>query len=292
MPAFIDLTGQRFNMLTVIERAGRNENSQIMWRCRCDCGAMTVVRGHRLRTGHTKSCGCLTHRFRDVTGERFGRLVAVRRAGVHNEASMWLCRCDCGNEKVVGLRCLSDALLGKGTRSCGCLHRESAVERSTTHGATGTPEHRAWQAMIQRCTNRNLGTYPGYGGRGITVCERWRASFENFIADMGPKPSPRHSLDRIDNDAGYEPSNCRWALPAVQARNTRRAAFVTIRGDRFNLIDAAAEFGINASTLRARLRRGIDPETAATAAVAPRRRRPPPPPPAGPTPMSSGDWLW
>ena len=146
-----------------------------------------------------------------MSGQRFGRLTTIKKAESSSRNPRWICICECGTVKSYQTSSLYRGL----TKSCGCLQKELL----TTHGCFGTSEHKTWSAMIQRCHNPKSQAFKNYGGRGITVCERWRIA-ANFLEDMGPRPEGM-TLERINNDRGYEPGNCKWATPTEQARNTR-----------------------------------------------------------------------
>lgn len=166
--------------------------------------------------------------------QKFGRLTAVAFAGrgVRGQA-IWSFKCDCGNEH----KTVAASVIGGLTRSCGCLRREI----NATHGMYRSSEYTTWIGMIQRCCNTKVPYYQYYGGRGIIVCDHWCKSFENFYADMGPKPSPKHSIERIKNDGNYEPGNCRWATRKEQSRNMRNNRIVVVDGISMTLLHAAEQ---------------------------------------------------
>jgi hypothetical protein len=216
-------------------------------------------------------------RFLDLTGRRFGRWVVIGYVGRIEPAKRgsWLCRCDCGAEKAL----VSRHLIVGDSKSCGCLQRDLAGTHSITHGHTREnrrpPEYLIWQGMIQRCTNRRHITFGRYGGRGIKVCARWMGSFEAFFEDMGPKPSPSHSLDRYpDRDGNYEPGNVRWATSKEQTRNTRRNHWITYRGETLSMIEWAERLGMSYHLIRNRLKCGWGVEE--TMETPPHGKRKPP----------------
>jgi len=179
---------------------------------------------------------------------------------------MWNCVCDCGETRIVG----GYPLTTGASRSCGCLKREESAERAKRlkllykHGGSRTAEYQVWNALKQRCENPAHANYAAYGGRGITVCERWRDSFEAFLADMGPRPSRKHSIDRIDNAGNYEPGNCRWATVSEQARNRRSNRILSFRGETLTLVEWSERTGLSMNVLKTRVKQGWSVERVLT----------------------------
>ncbi len=195
-------------------------------------------------------------------GDRIGRwtIVACASAVRSPRARVrprWLCRCDCGSEKLVLAQSLILASRSSrgGSRSCGCLAVARTTRHSHTAGGRPTPEYTAWLAAKKRCENPRNASFGNYGARGISMCADWARDFGAFLRDMGPRPSPTHSLDRIDPDGDYAPGNCRWAAPEVQARNRRVTRWYLFEGEQLVLGELASRLGITRDQARALERR-------------------------------------
>lgn len=213
---------------------------------------------------------------------KYGRWTILRPdpACLSGSERRLICRCDCGAERSVMERSLRRGL----SKSCGCLLKELAAIRCrellTQHGHAKAGAHTAefgiWQAMKNRCRNKNMREYPGYGGRGIMVCREWSESFPKFLADMGPRPGPEYSIDRYpNNDGDYEPNNCRWATRQEQCNNTRSNVRLTYDGRTMTVSEWARCLGIKAGTIRTRLGQyGFSVERALTATVRPWTKHP------------------
>jgi len=184
-------------------------------------------------------------------GDVYGKLTLAKKAEkTGSNGWKWLCECECGKETVVYLKNMRNGH----TKSCGCISREKASKRMTTHGSAETIEYNIWSCMKGRCSNKKNSEYKNYGGRGIIVCKRW-LRFENFFEDMGNIPKDK-SIDRIDNDGNYEPGNCRWATKIEQANNTRVNVFIEYEGKRFTVAQWSRRLGIKDKTIYKRLKAG------------------------------------
>lgn len=190
-------------------------------------------------------------------GDRYNMLTAISFVRKDSKyRSFWLWECDCGEtviRRADGVKC-------NDYKSCGCYYNETRGKTNYTHGMTHSTEFKIWQAMIQRCTNDKIPHYHNYGGRGIKVCGRWIDSFEWFYADMGPRPSDNHSIDRIDVDGDYEPGNCRWATSQEQNWNRRDNVYYELRGSRIVQEECLRLLGCSYSLFKAWIEKGLSPD--------------------------------
>lgn len=202
---------------------------------------------------------------KDIAGQRFGKLVAIRPIGSKSGHTVWLCKCDCGNEHEA----LSHNLMQGTVKSCGCLVRESNRKKAK-HGMHETRLYRVWAAVKIRCYSKNHPTYKNYGARGIGMCDEWHYDFNSFydwaMANGYDQNAHRYActLDRIDTNGDYEPSNCRWVTQREQCNNTRHNIFVTINGKRQTVAQWCDELGLNRKTIYTRIYNGWEPEKALT----------------------------
>jgi hypothetical protein len=254
------IPGEKFHHFTVVREAAKPEGSPHRWALfRCVCGQEKQYVVARIRRGEIESCGCKTDRTpRRKTilsiGDRFGKLVYVSEAQyrVGNDNRRVTARCDCG---TVGEYFLLSLKNGE-TKSCGCIQKNGEQVYKThghTRGKKFSPEYHSWASMITRCENPKSWKYSNYGGRGITVCERWH-TFDNFLADMGPRPAGM-TLEREKVNEGYSPENCIWATRLRQSNNTRRNTILEYEGRKRTVSEWATEFGLTYNTLLARVHR-------------------------------------
>lgn len=259
----IDLTGLKINKLKVIKCIGVDKRNSQIWECICDCGETTIGITYEIKSGHKKSCGCYqkeqTSKAKsiDVSGQRFGKLTVIKRIGANKfSESFFSCLCDCGNNINVPLSRLKGGI----TKSCGCYKSEIRTKMNITHGnsfSSGiTDEYRIYNAMLNRCYNKNQKCYKNYGGRGIFVCDRWLNSFQNFLDDMGKRPSKLYSIDRINNELGYSKDNCRWATQYEQQRNQRTNKWIEYNNKKFILNDFARLLNTSNSAISFHIKNG------------------------------------
>jgi hypothetical protein len=187
--------------------------------------------------------------FKNLVGMTFGELKVTSHSERRHRIHYWGCLCSCGKETVVQGKHLRTGH----TTSCGHVHRLRFSRK--THGQSHTTEYRIWSGILTRCYNQRSRPYRNYGGRGITVCDSWRASFGSFLADVGERPSRAHSIDRINNDGPYSPENCRWATKVEQCNNTRYNRRLTFRGETKTLTEWCRLLGLGASMVVARMDR-------------------------------------
>lgn len=238
----IDLTGKRFGQLTVIEKAKGNEKSRnARWICKCDCGNECIVRADHLKSGNTKSCGHDKMKI-DLTGQRFGMLTVIEKAGSNNGV-IWLCQCDCGNMCTVR----ADNLKSGRTESCGCK-----ANRVRNAEPIGKRIVSIYAGMHTRCYNPNVDYYKYYGGRGITICDEWLGKYGcRHFYEWAKKNGYRKDLtiDRIDVNGNYEPSNCRRADSETQANNKRKSIKLLYDGKEVTMKELSDIIGASKSSI-------------------------------------------
>ena len=208
---------------------------------------------------------------KDLVGQQFSRLTVMYKVQSQKGQSRWMTKCICGTEKVIH----QSNLIGGHSTSCGCYMRSSARIRNIVHGKSKTPEYSAWYNMVRRCHQPTNQSFADYGARGITVCDTWRTSFETFLTDIGVRPGRYFMLERIDNNQGYSPENCRWATPKEQAHNRRSNRLIAISGRSQAITDLAESIGMHVNTLRARIFLAhLSPEEAISRPVRAHLKRP------------------
>lgn len=271
MGKFIDLTGERFGYLTVIERVKNGKGRGVKYLCRCDCGNEKIVASALLRNGHTKSCGCLHDEvakrprkpFEDLTGKTFGKLTPVKYLGNNT----WNCVCSCGTRKTISRH----NLISGHILSCGCSRRGKRNKNTKKkHGMIGTRIYTVWLNMKRRCSNPNADNYKNYGARGIKVCDEWNefepfyewAKLNGYKEEILPNGKNRLTLDRINTNGNYEPSNCRWVDIKTQANNTTQNHIVHYKGQDYTLTQLCETFNLSIHCISWRLRNGWGVEEA------------------------------
>jgi hypothetical protein len=176
----------------------------------------------------------------NISGQKFNFLTAIKFEYSKNNRHFWLFKCDCGNEKIIG----KTYVLNDHTKSCGCWKLQNNRTIGITHNQSKTREFEIWLGIKKRCLNKNCHAYKDYGARGIMICDKWLISFEEFLADMGHAPSELYSIDRIDNNGNYEPSNCRWVTRKEQNNNTRRNRIFSYEGNNYTLSNLCDKLGL------------------------------------------------
>lgn len=277
-----DYTGGRFGKLIILGDAPAaikygNRMRQVF--VRCDCGKEFINLLLPIQSGAKQSCGCMRigpklDKRKPAVGNKYGRLLVTEElpgSPRKNGASRRRVRavCDCGTVKEFDL----SKLMTGYTKSCGCLMPEASAKNSRKHGDAArdenerqAPEYVAWVSIKQRCYNPKLKNFHLWGGRGITMCDRWFNDYTAFLADMGPRPSPKHSVDRRETDGNYEPNNCRWATRKEQGRNIRTNRMITVKGETICLAEWAERSGISADVISCRLDAGWCSECAVSLA--------------------------
>lgn len=240
----MNLIGMRFGKLVVIEKTDERKHGSVVWKCKCDCGRIVYYSARHFIQKHLKSCGCSREENirKDIAGVRYGRLVAIRPTDKRiGNAVVWECKCDCGNVAYYTTSMLSS----KRIVSCGCYNHERTLVMNYKHGLYTTNVYKRWSGIKARCYNPDNINYRNYGGRGITMCDEWLHDPEAFCKwALANGYREDLSIDRIDPNGNYEPSNCRWVDKRVQDLNRRNTRYVTILNERYPAVSIEKELGL------------------------------------------------
>ncbi len=258
-----DLVGTKIGKLTVMKRLPMTK-SYVEYECLCECGNSVVKAYSNLVSVIGEKCcsDCRTPKVKDISGQRFGRLTAIKYAGKSKgKQTLWECKCDCGKTVIVHQQNLNNGH----TTSCGCYNIDCIIEREQTHGETKTRLYNIWHDMIYRCYGQKHDSYKDYGAKGVTVCDEWKNSFETF-RDWAYQNgySENLTIDRIDNTGNYCPENCRWATDIQQANNTSRNLVFTVDGYTDTLANLCRKYDIPYSLAHSRVYRKWDIKKALT----------------------------
>lgn len=278
-----DYTGNKYGRLTAIEFVEIKEH-KTYWKCKCDCGKTVIKPISYLTSGNVKSCGCLniemsTKRLNDMrkignskslvdlTSKKFGRLTVIKRVENNKfKQVQWLCKCDCGNEKII----VGSALKSGDIKSCGCLKKEQDYINIAhiTHNKTNTRLYNIWKHMKYRCNSPKSKRHKFYYDKGIKVCDDWKDDFMKFYNwAINNGYDKNLTLDRIDNNGNYEPTNCRWATATQQNNNQSTSIRITHKEKEYTLKQLSEKYNIKRDTLYSRLKRGWTLEKALTTPV-------------------------
>lgn len=258
---YADLTGKKFDMLTVLEPTGDRKSGYIIYRCRCDCGNEILVGANLLRENGRHTCGCQYKSSAVRPGAKFNHLTAIEPT--QEDVNKWVFECDCGRRKnILKLAVVSGLTITCGQNGCP-FHSEWLSSRNRTHGLSYTKFYEVYRGIIKRCYDPNAINYADYGGRGISVCDEWKDDAGAFYDwAMANGWTEGLTIDRIDVNGPYSPENCRWITSKDQCYNKRNNRLITCNGVTMTLTQWAEVKGMNKQTLAARLEKGWDVESA------------------------------
>lgn len=253
----IDLTDKKYGKLTVIKRV-ENKGEMTMWLCKCSCDEQSeiIVSGGHLKSGHTKSCGCLISDYEDLTKRVYGKWKVIERTSRKGEKAKWLCECQCQNKTRRDV--LESSLKNGASQSCGCV-------LASINGDSKSRLYGIYSSMKMRCYNINDIAYPHYGGRGIKICDEWLNNFMNFKKWSYQNGYKEHldkygedntTIDRINVNGNYEPDNCRWTDMMTQCNNRRNCKYIKINGITKTIKEWSNDSGINYNTIDKRIKLG------------------------------------